>query len=605
MTNVDLTAADETLAPGAFTVLRRGLAGSPALRDGIGVIIALAVVAAASRLAVPVLLQYSLDEGVIGPAGVRPRVVFAACGVAALVITAAAGLNFLLTTALARRSEQAVADLRTQALAHVHRLSLADHNESRRGNLLARVTSDANAVGHFAEWAMLIWIIDPTLLVGIFALMGIFAWQLALVALVVYAFVLPIMRYLQNQMYIAHATLRTDIGSMLSTFGESLSGAETIRANGMEDRIRRRQRSATRVTYRSNLRANKYMAWVYVIGDLFGGLAFAAVLVTGLAFHRQWGISAGELTACLFLASMLEGPVSGLGESLNETQAAAAGWGKILGLLDHDPDITEPVDGESIPDGAIGVEVDQVTFTYRGETEPVLRDVSAELPAGANIAIVGETGSGKTTFAKLLCRLADPTSGEIRLNGARLPAVSPESRLGSVRIVPQDGFLFDMSIGENIRFGRPGATDADIAQAIELIGLTGWIGRLDAGLDTEVGERGGNLSVGERQLVALARAALADPGLLILDEATSAVDPETDQALTTALRKLAEDRTLVSIAHRLATAESADIIIVFDDGVIVEQGSHDDLVRAGGVYTDLHHAWVGATRSAQRPPTNP
>lgn len=580
---------------GGFAVLRRGLAASPALREGIGVIIGLAIVVAGSRLAVPVLLQYSLDEGVVGEAGVQPRVVIIASIVAAVVIAVATGLNFLLTRALARRAEQAVADLRTDALAQIHRLSLADHNESRRGDLLARVTSDANAIGFFAEWAMMIWIVNPTLLVGIFILMGIFSWQLALIALALYIFVLPIMRHLGNRIYAAQATLRTDIGSMLSIFGEALAGADTVRANGMEHRIRQRQRKTTQTTYDSNLRANRYMAWVYVIGDLFGGLAFAAVLVSGLAFHSQWGISAGELTACLFLAAMLEGPASALGESLSETQAAAASWDKILGLLDQEPDVDEPLDGAAIPSGPIGINVDQVTFAYRGETKPVLQNVSVDLPAGANIAIVGETGSGKTTFAKLLCRLADPSSGEIRLNGVGLTGVSPESRLSSVRIVPQDGFLFDRTVGENIRFGQPDATDEDIDAAIELIGLTDWVNRLDAGLHTNVGERGASLSVGERQLVALARAALADPGLLILDEATSAVDPETDQALTVALRRLAEDRTLVSIAHRLATAESADLILVFDQGAIVEQGTHEDLVDAGGIYADLHRAWQGAT----------
>jgi putative ABC transport system ATP-binding protein len=210
---------------------------------------------------------------------------------------------------------------------------------------------------------------------------------------------------------------------------------------------------------------------------------------------------------------------------------------------------------------------------------------------------VGETGSGKTTFAKLLCRLADPTAGEIRLNGVLLPSVSAGSRLASVRMVPQDGFLFDVSIRENIRYGWPAASKADVESALGRIELTGWADKFPHGLDTRVGERGENLSVGERQLVALARVALADPGLLILDEATSAVDPETDQALTTALRRLANNRTIISIAHRLATAEAADFILVFDDGRLVETGTHAELVDHRGVYSRLHTAWVGSTRN--------
>jgi putative ABC transport system ATP-binding protein len=226
----------------------------------------------------------------------------------------------------------------------------------------------------------------------------------------------------------------------------------------------------------------------------------------------------------------------------------------------------------------------------------VLIDVNTVIEPGTNVAIVGETGSGKTTFAKLLCRLADPQEGWIRLSGVEIRDLSASSRLQTVRMVPQDGFLFDASIGDNIRFGRPGATDADIADAIDRLELRWWVEQLPDGLHTEAGERGSNLSVGERQLVALIRAALADPGLLILDEATSAVDPETDAALTRAIQRLSEGRTIVSIAHRLATAEASDCVIVFDRGRIVQTGSHEELVAQPGIYRRLHQAWIGATR---------
>jgi putative ABC transport system ATP-binding protein len=236
-----------------------------------------------------------------------------------------------------------------------------------------------------------------------------------------------------------------------------------------------------------------------------------------------------------------------------------------------------------------------VRFAYRSGDE-VLRGIDLHLAAGSAVAIVGETGSGKTTIAKLLCRLADPTSGQVRIGGVDLRTVDPTSRRSAVRMVPQDGFLFDTTLAENVRVGRADASDDDLRAAFTTLGLGAWLDDLPGGLAAEVGERGTNLSVGERQLVALARAQLGDPGLLILDEATSSVDPETEQALTEALDRLAAGRTVVSIAHRLSTAEAADLVVVVDAGEIVEVGRHADLVAQGGVYASLYASWLGNTR---------
>ncbi len=593
----DQTAEEELLRDaGAIAVLRRGLAVTPELRQGLVLTGVLAVATALGKLAVPVLIQQILDRGVLGADGYRPGFVAAACGGATLLTVALYLLSRATFLRLVRAAEASLLGLRVRTFQHIHRLSLADHVDQRRGALVSRVTSDVETLAQFTEWGAVAWIVDSVLIVTTIGVMLAYSWQLTLVAVLVFLPLLPALGFLQRRQLAAYDRVRTAVGDTLSEVSELVTGAPVVLAYGLEDRTRGRLQRAIRTQYKAQMGAAKWFAVMFPLADLFGALALAAVTAAGAINGETWGLGLGELIAFVFLVNLLLIPISELSEILDQTQIAIAGWRKILGVLATPVDVEEPVGGSTLPAGALAVDLDGVRFAYRSGAE-VLRGIDLHLPAGTAVAVVGETGSGKTTIAKLLCRLADPTVGVVRVGGVDLRTIDPDARRTAVRMVPQDGFLFDTTLAENVRVGRADATDDDLVAAFATLGLSGWLDELPGGLHAPVGERGANLSVGERQLVALARAQLGDPGLLILDEATSSVDPETEQALTEALARLSAGRTVLSIAHRLSTAERADLVIVVDAGEVVEQGTHTELVEAGGTYAGLYASWLGNTRT--------
>jgi ATP-binding cassette subfamily B protein len=577
----------------AWGVLARGLRESPELRRGLALTVVVSLGVTVATLLTPILVQQVFDHGFDG--GFRPAYVMSMCGGAIALVALAFAAARAAGRRLVRASEEALMRLRVRTFSHIHELSIADQSEERRGVFVARVTADVDALQQFMEWGGIAWIISAAQLVGARALMLLYAWQLALGVLVLVGPVLLIVSSMQARLTVAFNTARTRVGEMLSEVSESVMGAAVVRAYGLEEQTDRRVKSAIDARYRAEVVAHFRAATLWPLSTVFYAMALSVVVLLGAGFGPGWGLTFGRVTAFLFLADVFLHVFTDLPEVYAETQNAIAGWRKILAVLDMPVEIEEPADGVVLPSGPLSVRAEGVVFAYHGGSA-VLRGVDVDVAPGEHVAIVGETGCGKTTFAKLLSRLADPLDGSIRVGGVDLREVDPASRRVAIRMVPQDGFLFDATVRENVRAGREGATDRDVETAFEELGLGGWVASLPEGLDTPAGERGEALSVGERQLVALARAQIATPGLLILDEATSAVDPATERRITEALRRLSHGRTVITIAHRLSTAEHADSVLVFDAGRIVERGTHAELASAGGRYARLYESWLGNTR---------
>ncbi|HEY3687723.1 MAG TPA: ABC transporter ATP-binding protein [Streptosporangiaceae bacterium] len=579
------------------STLRRGLAMSPEFRRGIAGTLVLALVATAGKVVVPVAVQQVMDSGLGGKNGPDLGYVRLAVIVCAVAVLLTAAASYLMNVRLYVSSESGLAALRTKAFRHVHDLSVLTQNNERRGTLVSRVTSDVDQISTFMQSGGIQFLVSAGQLIVALVLMAVYSWQLTIVVLVCFVPLGFAVRYFQRWVSAAYRTVRERVGDMLGGIGEAVVGAAVIRAHGIEDRTAARVDEAVDGFKDAQTRAQKLVAWTFSTSELVAALANAGVVALGVWLGVAGEITAGRLIAFLFLVTLFIAPLQTATEVLNQAQNAIAGWRRVLAVLDTEPDVPDPGErGTDLPRGAVDVVFDDVAFAYPGGPT-VLRDVDLRIEPRRRVAVVGETGSGKTTFAKLLTRLMDPVSGRVLIDGTDLRDVRGPSLRERIVMVPQDGFLFDASLADNVRYGRPGASDTEVRRALDDLGLTDWADGLPNGLATEVGQRGESLSAGERQLVALARAYVADPDLLVMDEATSAVDPATEVRLQRALDGVTRGRTAISIAHRMSTAEAADEILVFDAGRIVQRGPHAELATVPGVYADLYASWI-AQRSA-------
>ncbi len=578
-------------AGGAWATLKRGVSLSPELTKGIGVTLLLAIVTTAGRVVVPVVVQRVTDDGLLAAGGPDAGIVYRYLAIAAVVVVITAICSYAVNVRLFTASEGGLATLRVKAFRHIHDLSVLTQNAERRGSMVARVTTDVDTISQFVQFGGIVLIVSLGQITLATVLMVIYSPVLAAVTWGCFIPLVIAVRRMQKSLGAAYGDVRERVGDLLAAVSESVVGAATIRSFGVEDRTAERLDAAIEGHRKAATTAHIRSTIAFSAGQFVGGITLAVVLVVGTWLAARGDMTLGELLAYLFLVGLFTQPVQQATEILNELQNAVACWRRVIQVMDTPADVADPgTDGIDLPRGPITVDFDDVGFAYPGGP-PVLHDITEHVAPRSRIAIVGETGSGKSTFARLLTRLMDPSSGIVRLDGVDIRDVRFGSLRSRVVMVPQEGFLFDDTVLENIRFGGEHSR-ADVELAVTELGLDAWLSGLPAGLDTQAGQRGESLSAGERQLVALARAYLADPDLLVLDEATSAVDPATEVRIQRALDSLARGRTSIAIAHRISTAQAADEVLVMDAGRVVQRGPHARLVTEDGPYAALYASWV-------------
>ena len=582
------TDPDDQLDVGATRkVLGRTARMLLAYRRGALGAVGLIVVWTMMLLAGPLLVRRGIDEGIAKDDAGQLNLAIVLYVVVAIVSYLCFRNAIIL---LARVGEHFLRDMRVRVFDSLLRQSMSFYDREKAGVLVSRMTSDVDSLQELVQFGLIMFTSAALLLIGSFAILMVLSWQLMLLCAVSVPFVTLASIKFQRDSNKAYLAVREEIGDTLSTLQEGISGVRVVQAFAREEVEARRFSDANFSLYRTHMASVRIQSWYLPIVEFAGAATTALALGVGGWMVSEGRLTLGTVVAFILLLSTLFEPVQQLSQLFNMVQSATAALHKLYGLIDEEIEIDEPDGGVDVPSGK-PIVLDGVTFGYAGG-EPVLSDVDIEIAPGERIAFVGPTGAGKSTMAKLIARFYDPTGGQVRIGDVDLRNIHLRSLREQVVVVPQEGYLFTGTIADNIRVARPDASDDEVRAAIARIGVLDRFAQLPEGLATEVRERGSRLSAGEKQLVSLARAALADPSVLILDEATSSVDPGTEAAVEVAMESLMQDRTVIAIAHRLSTSERCDRVAVVSDGRLVELGSHDELVAAGGDYFDLYRAWV-------------
>lgn len=545
----------------------------------------------AAAMAGPYLVKVGIDTGVPSlAAGESGVLVWVAVGFMVAALTEYATKRGFIVT-IGRIGQAVLLDLRRRVYRHFQRLSLGFHERYTSGKVISRLTSDVDSISELADGGL-----EDLLLAGlsVISVAGMLLWldlELALVTLLSFPFLLWLSAWFRRNSAVAYRRTRETIALVIVHFVESLGGIAAVQAFRREGR-NQAIFDAVNDDYRlANRRAFRLISTFAPGVNLIGNVTVAVVLTYGgwRVMHGQTEL--GVLAAFLLYLRWFFEPMQELSMFYNSLQSATAALEKLSGVLDEEPDVAEPTSPVRLAQPVRGeLALRAVSFHYR-EGRPVLPQLDLLIPAGQTVALVGATGAGKSTIAKLVTRFYDPSSGKVLLDGVDLRDLTEADLRRAVVMVTQENFLFSGTVADNIEFGRPGASRADVEAAARAIGADGFIRALPDGYDTEVRKRGGRLSAGQRQLVAFARAFLADPAVLILDEATSSLDLPSERAVQRALRTILSERTAIVIAHRLSTVEIADRVLVLDGGRVVEDGPPSSLVAADGEYARLHQQW--------------